>query len=60
LERARPQIVNNFAERLAWLRIFVLFSLMNRTRLSNQASKLEQPRGILRCRRIGVFNYVFP
>jgi len=60
LERKRPQIVNNFAERLAWLRIFVLFSLMNRTRLSNQASKLEQPRGILRYRRIAVLDYVFP
>jgi hypothetical protein len=41
-ERERPRIVNNFAvKRVARLRIFVLFTQMNWTRLSNLAMRLE-------------------
>ena len=41
-ERERPRIVNNFAvERVARLRIAVLFREMNSTRLSNLAMRLE-------------------
>jgi hypothetical protein len=41
-EHERPRIVNNFAvERVAGLRIVVLFREMNGTRLSNLAMSLE-------------------
>jgi hypothetical protein len=41
-ERERPRIVNNFAvERVARLRIAVLFREMNSTRPSNMAMRLE-------------------
>jgi hypothetical protein len=42
-ERERPRIVNNFAvERVARLRIAVLFREMNSTRPSNLAMRLEE------------------
>ena len=41
-ERERPRIVNNFAvERVARLRMLVLFSEMNCTRLSNLAMSFQ-------------------